>query len=152
MGVALVALTGWLPLDSIVAIAVGLNILWTGAGLIRHAANGLMDHAMNPADEAQIAGVLKEFIDESAPGELEFHGLQTRESGRERFVSLHVLVPGAWPVARGHDLLQRIEDRIGSVLTGARVLTHLEPIEDPRAYDEMGDGHTGLDTRGGWVV
>ena len=29
---------------------------------------------------------------------------------RERFVSMHVLVPGDWTVQRGHDLLEEVEE------------------------------------------
>ncbi len=42
-GLILVMLTGWRPFDPICAIAVALNILWSGAGLIRRSFRGLMD-------------------------------------------------------------------------------------------------------------
>src|SRR5205807_4541854 len=47
-GLALVSLTGWLWIDPLLAIAVGLNILVTGYRLIRRSFNGLMDHALPP--------------------------------------------------------------------------------------------------------
>lgn len=136
VGVLLVGLTGWLPLDSLVAIAVGINILVTGANLMRHAARGLMDHALPHEDVAVIRRTLAGFTERHAPGELEFHALQTRESGRERFVSVHVLVPGSWTVTRGHDLVEDIESAIDAALPGTHVHTHLEPREDPRSYDD----------------
>src|SRR4051812_48645584 len=40
LGVALVALTGWLVLDPAVAGLVALNILWSGGGMVRGAAGG----------------------------------------------------------------------------------------------------------------
>jgi cation diffusion facilitator family transporter len=149
VGVGLVALTGWLPLDSFVAIAVGLNIVWTGFGLIRHAVHGLMDHAMSVEDEALVVAAIAALVAEYPSGDVAFHGLQTRESGRERFVSVHVLVPGAWPVTRAHDIAERVEEGISQALPGVMIHTHLEPREDPRAYDDLGHGHTGLDTREG---
>ncbi|MSY41311.1 MAG: cation diffusion facilitator family transporter, partial [Actinobacteria bacterium] len=84
IGVGLVALTGWLPLDSIVAIAVGLNILWTGFTLVRNSVHGLMDRALNAADEARVIEVVNSFVAEYPPGQLAFHALQTRESGQQR--------------------------------------------------------------------
>lgn len=147
IGVGLVALTGWLPLDSIVAIAVGLNILWTGFTLVRNSVHGLMDRALNAADEARVIEVVNSFVAEYPPGQLAFHALQTRESGQQRFVSLHVLVPGQWTVATGHDLVERVETAIALALPGAHIQTHLEPSEDPRSYDDVGGGHSGLDTR-----
>jgi len=147
LGVGLVAITGWLPLDSIVAIGVALNILWTGWGLVRHAMNGLMDHALPPADVATVSATLRSIAAGHAAGEVDFHAVQTRESGRERFVSMHVLVPGSWTVAQGHDLLEQVEGELARALPGAQVHTHLEPREDPRSYgDARGGFSVGLTT------
>ena len=71
---------------------------------------------------------------------MRFHALQTRESGRQRFVSMHVLVPGAWSVQRGHDLLETVEADIRHALPDTIVSTHLEPIEDPRAWEDQPPG------------
>ncbi|GDX31932.1 transporter [Actinomycetes bacterium] len=146
IGVGLVALTGWLPLDSIVAIAVGLNILWTGFGLARICVHGLMDRALNAADEASVIDVLNSFVSQYSQGELAFHALKTRASGQQRFISMHVLVPGRWTVEAGHDLVEKVESAIAIALPGSQIQTHLEPIEDPRSYDDAGDGHAGIDT------
>ena len=110
IGVGLVAVTGWVPLDSLVAIGVALNILWTGWGLVRHAMDGLMDHALpvvrrGEGDDRAAHGAAL-----PCAGEVDFHAIQTRESGRERFVSMHVLVPGTWTVSQGHDLLEQVEE------------------------------------------
>jgi cation diffusion facilitator family transporter len=139
VGVGLVAVSGWVALDSIVAIAVGINITWTGIGLVRHSQRGLMDHALSKQDEATVHRVLQVFLNSHA--EVEFHAIQTREAGRERFISLHVLVPGAWTIQHGHDLLEEIEGALVQALPGARVHTHLEPREDPASYRDWVAGH-----------
>jgi cation diffusion facilitator family transporter len=143
VGVGLVAVTGWVPLDSLVAIGVALNILWTGWGLVRHAMDGLMDHALQPADVARVTEVLRAVRHSHEPGEVDFHAIQTREAGRERFVSMHVLVPGSWTVSESHDLVEQVEQAIVGELPGAQVHTHVEPREDPRSYG---------DARGGFAV
>jgi cation diffusion facilitator family transporter len=134
IGVAIVAVTGWLPLDSLVAIAVAINILWTGGRLVLHSTRGLMDHAMPDDDVALITTCLRTSLADEP--EVRIHGLRTRESGRERFVSMHVLVPGEWAVSRGHDVLERIEQRLHAEMPGLMVHTHLEPVDDPRSYDD----------------
>ena len=68
---------------------------------------------------------------------IEFHALRTRESGHHRFVSLHVLVPGAWTVQQGHDYVEELERELREALPGATVTSHLEPIEDPASYDDI---------------
>jgi cation diffusion facilitator family transporter len=140
VGIGLLAITHWQPLDALVAIAVALNILWTGFGLMRHAMQGLMDHALPEDQEAQVVTALKAIAAGHPKGEVEFHAIQSREAGRERFVSMHVLVPGDWTIAQGHDLLETVEKEIGEVLPGVQVHTHIEPREDPRSYGDAASG------------
>jgi divalent metal cation (Fe/Co/Zn/Cd) transporter len=47
---------------------------------------------------------------------------------------MHVLVPGAWSVSRGHALLERIEDDVRAAIPNTTVFTHLEAIEDPASF------------------
>ena len=47
LGVALVALTGWLVLDLVIAALVALHILWWGWELMRQSIGGLMDEAVS---------------------------------------------------------------------------------------------------------
>ncbi len=130
-GVALVAWTGWLPLDSIVAIGVAVNILVVGYRLIARSAQGLMDVAVSDADRAEIDAVLAEFRAEG----IAFHDIRTRDSGRVRFLQLHMLVPGDWTVQHGHDVVEQVESALHRRISDLVVVVHLEPIEDPRAYE-----------------
>ena len=132
VGVGLVVLTGWLRLDPVVAFLVGCNILWTGWHLVRRSVDGLMDHTMGPEDTARLTRVLLRY----ASGEVAFHGIRSREAGAEKHVTMHVLVPGAWSVQRGHDLLEDVEDAVRGEFGRIEVVTHLEPLEDPRSYEE----------------
>ncbi len=132
VGVLLVGVTGYLRLDPIVAFLVGCNIVWTGWRLIRQSVDGLMDTSMSERDEARLRAVLGEFDD----GKVQFHAVRTREAGHRQFVSMHVLVPGGWTVQAGHDLLERVEARLGEEFEHLEVSTHLEPLEDPRSYED----------------
>jgi cation diffusion facilitator family transporter len=130
--VGAVALTGWNVLDGVIALVVAGYILWTGFRLVRRSVAGLMDAALPPAEQETLAGVLARHEAEG----IKFHALRTRQAAARRFVSVHVLVPGAWTVQRGHDLLVRLEREIAQALPGASVLTHLEPAEDA---ESLGD-------------
>jgi cation diffusion facilitator family transporter len=132
VGVLLVAVTGWQRLDSVVAAVVGVNILITGGRLVAQSVRALLDQAISSEDLAAVVATLDPFCSD----QVAIHGLQTRQSGRQRFVSLHVLVPGDWTVQRGHDLVEDIETAVHAALPDSSVLTHLEPREDPRAYDD----------------
>jgi cation diffusion facilitator family transporter len=127
VGLAAVLVTGWYVLDPLIAIGVALNILWTGYRLIKRSALGLMDQALPAAQRAGIDRVLDRY---QAQG-LQFHALRTRRAAGRGFVSVHVLVPGAWTVQRGHELLEELEQELRSAVPGITVFTHLEPLEDP---------------------
>lgn len=136
VGVGLVQLTGWDRLDAIVAMAVGINIIITGYHLLKESTSQLMDKSLSDEDHELIVDVLKQYESD----EVKFHALQTRESGRFRFISMHILVPGAWNIQRGHDLSEEIEAKIIAVLPHATVSTHVEPIEDPRSWEDEPEG------------
>jgi cation diffusion facilitator family transporter len=134
VGVLLVKLTGWLVLDPVVALLVAANIVWTGVRLLQETSHGLLDRAIADDDQAALAGLLGRF---HARGVV-IHGLRTRAAGPRRFIQMHVLVPGAWPVKRGHDVCEEIERDVAEALPGSSVLTHLEPLEDPSSWDDRG--------------
>jgi cation diffusion facilitator family transporter len=135
VGVALVWLTGWLPLDSLVALAVAVNIVWSGVHLVSRSASGLLDTAIPADDREKITRVLDNYQGQG----LAFHSMRTRQAGPRRFVSMHVLVPGSWTVQRGHDVLESIERDIRSSFDSpTTVFTHLEPVEDPVSMDDIG--------------
>ena len=133
VGIAGVALTGWLWLDPLLALLLAGNIARTGWVLLRRSAHGLMDTALPSAEHAQVINVLERYRLDG----LDYHALRTRESGARRFVEVHLLVPGEWTVRRGHDLAEQLERDIRAALPLAHVLTHLEPLDDPRSHDDL---------------
>jgi cation diffusion facilitator family transporter len=132
-GVLLVQATGVLALDPLVALLVAANIVWTAVRLVRESAEGLLDTALPATDRAIIARVLAPY---QAHG-VQFHALRTRVAGQRRFMSLHVLVPGAWTVQRGHALCDQLEHALIAQLPKLTVFTHLEPVEDPLSLDDQ---------------
>jgi cation diffusion facilitator family transporter len=132
-GVGAVALTGWEPLDPIVALIVAANITWSGFQLIRRSVAGLMDAALPVEECGIVVKILEEYIRQG----IEFHAFRTRQAGARRFISLHVLVPGTWTVIQGHQLLEQIEADIRKKLMNVTMFTHLEPIEDPTSLQDV---------------
>lgn len=131
-GVGLVGLTGWQLLDPLVALLVAANITRVGISLVRRSMLGLLDTALPP----DVQGEIQRVLDRHRTNGIEFHAFRTRRSGARRFMSVHVLVPGAWTVQRGHDLLEEIEAEIRAEVPRLAVFTHLEPIEDPVAWHD----------------
>lgn len=135
LGVALVYATGWLRLDPLIALAVAGHIVWTGVGLVRRSASGLLDAAISRSDQDEVTKLFNEY---SRRYGIAFHALRTRQAGARRFISFHMLVPDAWSVARAHQLSEEIESRMRSMVPNASVFTHIEPISDPASYEDQG--------------
>ena len=144
-GVLVVWLTGINQLDAVVAFAVGVNIIITGVKLISESLQGLMDVTLPEEENQKIREILQRYAD-AGEGRA-FHGLQTRISGRERYMNVHVLVPGAWTVAQGHDYIEDLEADLLRALPGMRIITHLEPVEDPASYEDIPQGHLPIERR-----
>jgi cation diffusion facilitator family transporter len=134
-GVALVFATGWLILDPLVALAVAVHIVWTGVGLVRRSASGLLDAAIAQHDREAIQQIFDEF---SRRDRVAFHAFRTRRAAKRRFVSFHLLVPDGWTVKRAHRLSEEIEARIRAAVPHASVFTHIEPMYDPASYEDQG--------------
>ena len=134
VGVGVVALTGWVWLDAVLALLVAVHIVLTGWQLIRRSTAGLMDAALPVEQQEALRAVLVRYQREQG---IDFHALRTRQAGPRNFVAVHVLVPGAWTVQRGHDLLEVLEADLRQAVPHLAVLTHLEPLEDPASAADI---------------
>lgn len=134
LGVGAVALTGWQILDPIIAMIVAAQIVYSGVKLVRQAVLGLMDTALPPEELERVTAVLTRYHDEKG---ITYHALRSRESGAQRFISVHVQVPGAWSVQEGHTLLEELERDLRLAVPATTIFTHLEPIEDPVSWEDI---------------
>jgi cation diffusion facilitator family transporter len=131
-GLSLVWATGWNALDPIIALLVAANIVWTAYDLIRRSFNGLMDHALPEVEQAAVREAIQTHL---GPG-MTFHALRTRQAGSRRFVDFHLLVPGHYTVHHAHALTEVIEGAVRATLPGLEVSVHIEPIEEPAAWQD----------------
>lgn len=133
VGVGAVGITGWVWLDPVIALVVAIQILISGIKILRESVGGLMDVGL-PADEIeQIVGILNAHTQDG----VQYHALRTRQSGAQRFMSVHLQVPGDWSIQKGHSLLEDIESDVRSSLEPISVFTHIEPLEDPRSWEDI---------------
>lgn len=131
LAIAGAGITGWRLLDPLVALVVAANIVWTGVGLLRRSALGLLDTALPAEDLRTIRTIVARHEEQE---DIRMHALRTREAGARRFVSFHILVPGWWSVHEGHRLLEEMEAELRDALPGVTVFTHLEALDDPASY------------------
>ena len=130
-GLCLVLLTGWKPFDPLMAIAVALNILWSGGQLVRKAVRGLLD-----LPDAAQTGHLQQAVDRTAAAlGLEAHRMRFRNTGQHIIMSVHLVFPDELPVGEAHrratEFEKKLEEEAGSAI---EVITHLEAVGD---HDEL---------------
>ncbi|MCB8879400.1 cation transporter [Acidisoma cellulosilytica] len=132
IGLLLVVATGVLWLDSALAVATALYILWAGIQMLRQSLSGLMDAA--PDDETLLR--IRRTVGAHAEGALEAHDLRTRQAGRLTFLQFHLVVPGSMTVEEAHEICDRIEAALKAEMEGLVVTIHVEPEQKAK--------HTGV--------
>ena len=138
-GLCLVLLTGWKPFDPLFAIAVALNILWSGGKLVGRSVGGLMDYS-DPGVGRTLCERLDQLCKELG---IQYHGVRFRSTGYRIQVELHVLFPFDTPLGEAHRLATALEERLPRELgLPAEVVTHLEALEDHQAVHRS-DHYTG---------
>ncbi len=127
LGLGLVMATGWKPFDPICAIAIALNIVWSGGDLVYRSALGLLDYA-DPDVATELTVKLNRLAAEHG---IQWHNLRFRATGKRTIAEVHLLFQPDLPIGAAHATATRIEQRMerefGSPL---EVITHLEPEGD----------------------
>ena len=133
-GVGLVYLTNYQWLDPLIAAVLSIIVFRTGGILLKRFVRGLMDSSVSEDTQQVIEEVLNSYKREHG---IEYHALRTRVAGSRTFVSVHILVPGDWTVLKGHDLTDDIEEELQGKIKGSSVITHLEPAESHRSFQDI---------------
>lgn len=130
LGLLLVIWTGWKPFDPLCAIAVALNILWSGGHLIWQSVTGLMDYSDPEVRKA---------VDEALMAECEtrgigYHEVRLRSLGQRVLVDVHLLFPFDMSLGDAHRAATELESTVEKrVPFNVELVTHLESVEDHEA-------------------
>jgi cation diffusion facilitator family transporter len=135
LGLALVALTGEVRIDAIVALALGAYLFWIAWTILWSSAADVLDASL-ALDEV---GFIEQAILAEGSQIEGFHRLRTRRSGQQRFIEMHIVLPPDLTVAQAHEITDRIEARIHSRWPKAIVTIHPEP-DDGRFLGPMATG------------
>jgi len=119
-------------LDPILALLVALNIVRIGWSLLRRSFDGLMDRALEESEIARIRAAIENTLCDG----MTYHALRTRRAGSRRFADYHLLVPGELSVQSAHDCEMGIEKAIERAVAGIEVTSHIEPVEEPLAWND----------------
>ncbi|WP_431151743.1 cation diffusion facilitator family transporter [Acidovorax facilis] len=139
VGIAGAALTGWLWLDALAAIAVALNILKEGVELVWRSSQGLMDSAVEPEVQATIDATLQQFVLSQAPGAVRFDHVSTRRAGQRQFVDMHLHMPADWTLRHAAELRGQVERALMTAVPGLRATIELLPTDVEAHFDDLRD-------------
>jgi cation diffusion facilitator family transporter len=131
IGLALVQITGVDAIDSAVAIAVAIVIVFAGVRVLRQSASALVDEAPPPEEMDRVEAA----IARARSGTLEivgYHKLRARTTGRRSYIDLHLQFRSGTTLERAHELAHQLRDAIESDLGNAEVLIHVEPESSRR--------------------
>jgi cation diffusion facilitator family transporter len=127
-GLGLAWATAWWPLDALLAVGVGVHILFNGLRAVRQSVSGRFDEAL-AADELR---AIEARLRAEGPPVVGFHGLRARRAGAQVFVDLHLVVSRYAMVYEAHQICDRIEEDVGRLQPGARVTIDLEADGESR--------------------
>lgn len=124
LGVLIIYLTGLNFLDSVIAIAFSLYILYSGYGLVRKSVGGLMDEADPVAVESTISSINRNrkniWID--------IHNMRVQQYGGDRHVDLHLTLPYYLDLGQVHDEVEELEKVLEEDWPGVmEVFVHADP-------------------------
>lgn len=113
---------GWPRWDAVIALAIALYILY-GAWTIGHEAfQLLLDRELSREVRKAIEAIA--LAHRAVVG---VHELRTRQSGRTKFIQLHLELDGEMPLARAHAIGDEVEQEIRGAFPDAEVLIHHDP-------------------------
>ncbi len=122
IGIILVMITGFQLLDPIFAIAVALNILFTGYKLIRESIGGLM----NETDNEVLEKIVSKLIDIKKDYWIDIHWLRFWKSGDQVFIDFHLILPYYFNIKESHLEEEEIESELQKFLPNSQIKIHMD--------------------------
>ena len=140
VGLLAAALTGWLWVDALVALAVAVHICVQGVQLVWQSSQGLMDQALDAPQRLKIDTLLDGYAKRNEG--VNFDNISSRQAGERSFVDFHMHVPGQWSVLRAAQLRSEIEAALLQAIPGLYARIELLPM-GMNTVSEVADGEQG---------
>jgi cation diffusion facilitator family transporter len=109
--------------DPILAILVSLIILRSGYEVIKHSFGALIDARLPRDEEERITNLILSHNNQLVG----IHDLRSRKSGSERYVDLHLVMPGASSLENTHKVCDHLEEELKGSFSNLNIIIHVEP-------------------------
>lgn len=120
----IIEFTGWVLLDTIVGMAIGIYIIFEAYKLLKHAVDGIMDRRNPEVDQ-----IIRKQLDQPLPGTMTgWHHLRHRTTGHTTWIEFHALFQKGVDLNAAHSDATKLERILIDALDGDVIVTiHLEP-------------------------
>ena len=126
-GILLIKITGFIMLDSLVAILVALLIIKEAWELCKNALEHLIDVRLTDEEEKDIDEIIKKVIKIYETRLIDYHKLKTRKAGNKRHIDFHITLNPELTVKEAHDIVGCLKKEINAKFTNSRVNVHIDP-------------------------
>ncbi|MCP4123221.1 MAG: cation transporter, partial [Bacteroidetes bacterium] len=124
LALGIILLTGWVWIDSIVAILIGAYIIFTGFRIVRVSIGGIMDEA----DFSLLEQVVEHLKSNRRDNWIDIHNLRIIKYGDSIHIDCHVTMPWYFTVKESHDEIEAIEELIMEKLpNNLESFIHVDP-------------------------
>ncbi|RZJ43556.1 MAG: cation transporter [Brevundimonas sp.] len=113
-------------LDAAAGLVVSVWLFWGATGVLREAADQLLDRATPDSDRATITTTIL-----SDPRITGVHRLRTRQTGPVTVIQMHVDMAPTLTLAEAHDILDEAEARLLALWPYADIMIHPDPRGAP---------------------
>lgn len=108
VGLVLASITGYVWLDPVIAMIVGVQLGWTGLKVVRRSIGGLLDEE----DREILVAFAQKLGQIDFGGVIQIHHTRIIRAGRFHHIDAHAVVPEYWDVAEAHEKTQDFESRL----------------------------------------
>ncbi|WP_345241455.1 cation diffusion facilitator family transporter [Nibrella saemangeumensis] len=124
VGVGLVWLTGQTWIDSALALALSLLIIYNGWQLVRQSVAGLMDETDTPT----LVRVVETLNANKKQNWIDVHNLRVQKYGSDLHIDCHLTLPYYWELKEAHDEVNRFENILKSGFPSeVEIFVHADP-------------------------
>jgi len=136
MALALISMTGEELIDPILGIGIAIYMIFSSIPIIKEGTLMLLDAALPEDDIQKIKNII-----ENEPAATNYHYLQTRESGSDIFVSVHVVFNISISLYDAHSVSDKIEFQIRQLFKNKQlhILIHMDPYDDSEINETESD-------------
>ncbi|WP_392566453.1 cation diffusion facilitator family transporter [Utexia brackfieldae] len=119
----LISWLGFIYADGIFALVISLYILGSAIHIGINAIQSLLDRALPDEEIRQILQIACEF-----PQVKGVHDIRTRQSGKTKFIQIHLELADDMPLIQAHSIADKVEKALQQVFVDADIIIHQDPV------------------------